>query len=99
MNTSEILPYFQNTFWLLLPILAFNIVFTKRLPRAYLMEAFWKDIPPWIGVPENLSRIPVFVLPVIMRFGATSPSQQVGVWLYIGGTLLYFASWWAQISW
>jgi hypothetical protein len=98
MNTSEILPYFQNTFWLLLPILAFNIVFTKRLPRAYQVDVFWQNIPPWISVPENLSRLFVFLLPLIMRFGSTSPRQQLGVCLYLGGILLYFASWWAQIS-
>jgi hypothetical protein len=98
MNTSEILPYFQNTFWLLLPIFAFNIIFVKRLPPAYQLDVFWKDIPTWISVPENLSRTLVFLLPVIMRFGLTSPAQKLGGWLYVGGTLVYFASWWAQIS-
>jgi len=99
MNTSEILPYFQNTFWLLLPIIAFNVVFVRRLPRRYQTEVFWKNIPSWISVPENLSRLLVFLLPLIMRFGPTSPSQQLGCWLYIGGISLYFASWGAQIFW
>jgi hypothetical protein len=98
MNTSEILPYFQNTFWLLLPILAFNVIFVKRLPRAYQTDVFWKNIPSWIGVPENLFRLLVFCLPLIMRFGSTMASERLGLWLYLGGTLIYFASWWAQIS-
>jgi hypothetical protein len=99
MNTSEILPYLKNAFWLLLPILAFNLIFVKRLPRAYQTDVFWKNIPSWISVPENLFRLLVFCLPLIMRFGSTKASERFGLGLYLTGTLLYFASWWAQISW
>src|ERR1039457_5181139 len=98
MRLLEVLPYLQNTFWLSLPILVFNIVFVRRLPRPYQMDIFWKNIPSWIGVPENLCRVPVFLLPLVMRFGEASPNQKLGVGLYTVGVLLYFAAWGAQIS-
>jgi hypothetical protein len=98
MNASTISSYLQNTFWLLIPILAFNIIFMKNLPHVYQRNVFWKNVPAWVGVPENLFRLPIFLLPLIMRFEVSSPSQKLGFWLYAVGTLLYFAAWGMQIS-
>jgi hypothetical protein len=87
-----------NTFWLLLPILAFNLIFMRYLPSAYKTDAFWKDIPGWISIPENILRIVVMILPMVMRFGISAPSQRAGLCLYLIGTALYFTSWWVQIA-
>lgn len=87
-----------NTFWLLLPILGCNIIFRQYLPPAYRSDFYWKDIPGWISLPENLLRIAVMILPLILRFSVSTGSQQIGLVLYLGGSALYFASWWLQIS-
>ena len=98
MKPIGILPYFANTFWLLVPPLAFNIVFVKYLPHFYQKDVFWKDIPTWIGMPENLLRLLVFLLPMVMRLRTSTPNQKLGLWLYVVGTLIYFAAWGAQIA-
>ncbi|WP_157046197.1 hypothetical protein [Geotalea uraniireducens] len=87
-----------NTFWLLLPILVFNVIFARYLPSAYKTDQFWKDIPGWISLAENILRIAVMILPLVMRFSISTLSQRVGLWLYLVGIVLYFASWWVQIA-
>jgi hypothetical protein len=98
MKLSVAFPYFQNTFWLLIPILVFNIIFIKKLPPVYQADIFWENIPAWVGIPENLLRILIFLLLLVMRLEISSKRQELGAWLYAVGTLLYFAAWSAQIS-
>ncbi len=59
LTIRRIASYFENVFWLLAPILAINLMLTRRLPKPYQTETFWKEIPSWISTPENLFRIPV----------------------------------------
>jgi hypothetical protein len=93
MNLSEIRGYLCNCFWLLVPILAFNLLFTHLLPAAYQVNIFWKDIPKSISIPENLLRTLVMILPVFMKLGFSTRSQKIGLVLYMAGMLIYFASW------
>lgn len=97
MKVANFLPYFANVFWLLLPILAFNILFMRYLPNDYQMDVFWKNIPGRIGTPENLLRFPVFLLPLVMRLQISTPSQKLGFGLYVAGALVYFITWGVQI--
>jgi hypothetical protein len=93
MSFSKILGYARNCFWLLVPILIFNMLFTSLLPAAYQMNVFWKDIPKAISLPENLLRMIVMILPVFMRLRFSTMSQKLGLALYLTGLLVYFASW------
>jgi hypothetical protein len=93
MSFSKILGYACNCFWLLVPILIFNLLFTRQLPAAYQMNVFWKDIPKAISVPENLLRTLVMILPVFMRLRVSTPSQKLGLALYLTGLAIYFTSW------
>ena len=93
MTVSKILGYLCNCFWLLLPILVFNMLFMRQLPAAFQLDAFWKDIPRAIGVPENLLRILVMMLPFFMRLQVSTSSQKVGLGIYLMGLPIYFASW------
>ncbi len=93
-RTSVVL---SNTFWLLVPILAFNIVFVSRLPPAFQADVFWRDIPAWIGTPENVFRYFVLLLPLVMRLRAITHAERAGFVIYITGTLVYFAAWGALI--
>ncbi len=79
MNPACIVLYFANTIWLLVPILKFNIFFVKFLPPAYQIDVFGRNIPTWIGVPENLLRFSVFLLPQVMRPEISNPSQKLGL--------------------
>ena len=76
MSFSKILGYACNCFWLLVPILIFNLLFTRQLPAAYQMNVFWKDIPKAISVPENLLRTLVMILPVFMRLRVSTHRLQ-----------------------
>jgi len=92
-----IFSYFQNCFLLLLPILAWNVIFMKVLPPQFQKTIFWHNIPKYIKFPENILRIVVFVFPLLMKFSLSEPHQKLGLMLYIFGVCLYFFSWVAQI--
>lgn len=98
MANSRVLSFLRNCFWLLLPILAFNMIFMRQLPAAYQMQVFWKVIPKAIGVPENILRTLIMILPAFMRLQLSTPRQKLGLWLYLAGLLVYFSSWAALIA-
>jgi hypothetical protein len=85
----------MNLFILLIPVLIFNAIFTRYLPRGY--QNFDENTPAWIAVPEKLLRLPVFLFPMVMKLQLSSPSQKFGLGLYVMGTLVYFIAWGAQI--
>jgi hypothetical protein len=89
--------YLLNGMLLLLPILAWNWIFTSKLPQAYSREIFWKDIPSFIARGENFFRLLVFILPVFMPIRIETQSQKIGSWFYIAGITIYFLSWLAQM--
>ena len=89
----SILPYFQNCFLLLLPILAWNVIFMKVLPPPFQKNTFWHNIPSYIRIPENLLRLIVFLFPLFMKFSLSEPHQWLGLILYLLGMCLYFWSW------
>jgi hypothetical protein len=89
--------YFLNCFLLLIPIFIWNLLFTSYLPKSYSPDFFWKDIPVIIKNSENILRIIVFSLPIIMKFSLKTNLQKKGFFLYILGVLLYFGSWLMQI--
>jgi len=93
MNLSTIKKYSFNCFLLTLPIMIWNMLLTNKLPKAFQPEIFWKDIPSFLTYAENISRIIVFTLTFLMPLSILTSTQKKGLFLYIGGTILYFASW------
>ena len=89
--------YLLNCLLLLLPIMAWNLIFASKLPWAYSEEVFSKNIPSFIASGENIFRLIVFILPVLMPLRIEMQSQKFGLWLYIAGTAIYFVSWLAQM--
>ncbi len=85
--------YLQNCFLLLVPILLWNVLLTEQLPSAFQPDFFWKDIPSFITIPENVLRILVMASPVFLILSVKTKIQRIGLTLYIAGTILYFASW------
>jgi hypothetical protein len=93
MNITTLQKYLLTCLLLIIPAMAFNVVFTKRLPPAYQVDVFWKDIPGWLGTGENLFRTMVFILPVLMPLNIKTPGQRAGLGLFLFGTLVYFLAW------
>jgi len=94
---DSLMSYLLNCLLLLLPIMAWNLIFASKLPWAYSEEVFSKNIPSFIASGENIFRLIVFILPVLMPLRIEMQSQKFGLWLYIAGTAIYFVSWLAQI--
>ena len=97
MSGTQILKYASNCFILVIPIFLWNILFAASLPRGYSMEFFWEDIPPIIGITENVLRIVVFFLPLLMPLTIKSTGQKIGLGIYLVGLAIYFLSWIMQI--
>lgn len=97
MNIDSVKKYLLNCFLLTLPIMVWNILLTNKLPPAFQSEIFWKDIPTCLTYGENISRTIVFMLTLLMPLSISTSTQKNGLFLYIGGTILYFASWLALI--
>lgn len=97
MKTISPLHYFLNCMLLLLPVMIWNVIFADRLPRLYSPEVFDKDIPTFIIFGENVLRLIVFVLPLLMPLRIETPVQKIGLAFYIAGVVIYFFSWLAQM--
>jgi len=80
--------------WLILPLLAWNLLLGGRIiePRV-ISDA---RSPKWLLTAENLARILVFALPLLMALPRgsdwQSPLPRAGLVVSIPGTLVYFAS-------
>ena len=98
-KSNHMKPYLLNCFLLLIPVLAWNILFFNALPAAYSPEIFWDNIPKVVGYSENVLRIIVFVLPALMQLSLKTQKQQLGLLIYCIGLIVYFLSWSAMIWW
>ncbi len=80
-----------NGFLLILPLLAWNLALGRRITQ----EAITSDAysPKWLLIAENLTRILVFAFPLLLPLRLAAVWNQVGLGVYILGTLIYFASW------
>ncbi|MHC4736532.1 MAG: hypothetical protein ACYTDW_19050 [Planctomycetota bacterium] len=97
MIAGQIMKYALNCFILLIPVFLWNILFATSLPRGYSIEFFWKDIPPVVGITENILRIIVFFLPLLMPLTIRTSRQKIGLGIYLAGVAIYFLSWVLQI--
>ena len=83
---------------LVLRIMAGDRNCSNRLTSTYSAEEFDKDIPSLIANGENISRLLVFVLPILMPIRIETESQKLGLWLYVIGVAIYFVSWLVQMA-
>ena len=87
----------RNEALLIVPPMIISMGLWGALPDAYGPEISWKDIPEWLGLFENIFRILAFSLPGILYFGKTEKAQSLGWYLYLGGMVVYLASYLTQI--
>ena len=80
-----------NCFWLILPLLAWNLLLGPRITQAAITSD--AHSPKWLLIAENLTRILVFAFPLLLPLQMKAAWSRVGLAVYILGTLVYFASW------
>lgn len=85
--------YLKNCFLLLLPILGWNLLLASSLPVEFSRDVFWNDIPDYVGLPENIFRGLIMVLPAFMVLSLKTNTQRLGGWLYLLGVGVYGLSW------
>jgi hypothetical protein len=80
-----------NGFLLILPLLAWNLALGSRLTQ----EAITSDAHSlkWLLVAENIARVLVFALPLLLPIQLKDPRNKAGLAVYCLGTLIYFSSW------
>jgi len=78
---------------LLVPVILWNVAFANRLPPMFARGEFWRDIPVSLELAESVMRAFVFILPFAMPLEVAGVSQRRGLWLFLLGLLIYFASW------
>ncbi|HCS39564.1 MAG TPA: hypothetical protein DIW44_08265 [Anaerolineaceae bacterium] len=80
-----------NCLWLMLPLLVWNIILGPRMMDTRITSDLHS--PKWLLMAENVVRIFVFVLPLLLPLHLKDITSNTGLWIYIIGTLIYFASW------
>ncbi len=83
----------SNGFVPLIPILAWNLYFTAKLPAAYGPSTFDSNIPPVIVFGETIFRGIVFVMPLFFTLNIGSALGKVGLIIFSVGVAAYFSSW------
>lgn len=81
----------RNCFWLMLPLLAWNIILAPEITAEKIIAD--TNSPVWLLVAENLTRVLVFALPLLLPLQMHDKYSKVGLAMYLLGTFLYFASW------
>ena len=85
--------YKNNCFWFFIPVIIFNIMFTKYLPDFYL-----KNINHPIVTIETIARIMTIAFSVIMAIRTDNKIGKAGLILYFFGVLVYFCSYFIVIK-
>ena len=80
-----------NSFWLLLPLLAWNIIFGSKITQEQIISD--AHSPAWLLGAENVFRLITFILPLFLRMKFDTNFGKIGLTVYIIGTLIYFVSW------
>jgi len=94
MNKSKILQYLcSNCFLLFIPVMLFDIAFTKYLPEQYL-----KNIPHIIVPIETIVRLVLIALSTIMTINIQNRKGKIGFGIYITGLIFYFSSYFLLIK-
>jgi hypothetical protein len=93
MRETGLARYLLSCGVLTVPILAWNVVFTRFLPPALASNEFSRDIPPLVTYGENTLRVVVMVLPFLMPLDVVTIGQRRGIVLFVVGMTLYFLAW------
>jgi hypothetical protein len=97
---GRFLPYLACCFWLVVPVLIIDGLFTSSLPPAFQPDSFWRDIPAALAWPENVFRFAVIALTIVLPLPLTRLGERpAGLALYLLGLVAYALAWLAVIAW
>lgn len=89
-----------NCLWLIVPLLAWNIILAPKITLQKVVSD--ANSPPWLLAAENITRILVFVFPLLLPLRVQDTISKTGLAVYLIGTLLYFITWipliWMPVS-
>lgn len=91
--------FVTNAFIFLIPVFLWNMLLTRYLPPPYGTKEFDQGIPRFILLGEQLFRIPVFLLPLLIKTNPSTSIGKIGLIIYIVGVIIYFFSWLVLIKW
>lgn len=80
-----------NCFWLIVPLLVWNLIYGPKLTDPRITSD--ARSPAWLLIAENLTRIGVFILPLLIPLQLRESVSKIGWVVYVAGTLIYFVSW------
>jgi hypothetical protein len=86
----------KNSIWLTLPPLIFSVGLMAILPNSLTATQFNEGIPTTLLYSENISRLVVFLMPLLFSIRLTTTTQKTGLFLYLLGVVIYFASYGIQ---
>jgi len=93
----SLIDYSVNCFLLVIPVLIWNALFSRRLPAAYQPE-IWDKVPKTVTLIEDVLRMVVLFGTLLLRLEICTTGAQIGLALYGIGTTAYFLSWILQIA-
>jgi hypothetical protein len=92
----------QNRFWLIVPILAFDLALVGMLPPPLAPGSPGPDIPGWLSVSETVLRVVVMGARCLMPLSLRTPTMWPALAVYSVGLATYVAAWvavvWAPTS-
>ena len=85
-----------NGFVLIVPVVMVNLLLFDRLPPAMFgRDVFWQRIPPVIALGENILRVVIIAVPLLIPLRW----RPAGLGVYAVGLALYVGSWVALVGW
>jgi hypothetical protein len=85
--------FYKNCFWFFIPVILFDLVFTKYLPAQY-----FQTTSSSIDLAENIVRTVLIALSMLMIINLNDIKGKTGILIYIIGLLLYFLSYFILIN-
>jgi hypothetical protein len=80
-----------NCLWLMMPLLLWNLFLGPQISDARITSD--AHSPAWLLIAENITRMVVFALPLLLPLRLKDTLSKAGLGVYSIGTLIYFASW------
>ncbi|MCP4443342.1 MAG: hypothetical protein GY810_30950 [Aureispira sp.] len=79
-----------SCFWLVIPLLLWNIIFFKQIPAQYNDDS---NVDQWLLYAETAFRLIAFMSPLLLSMKFERKLQKTGLGIYIAGSLFYYGSW------
>jgi hypothetical protein len=80
-----------NCLWLMVPLLAWNIILAPKITLLKVISD--ANSPTWLLAVENITRMIVFVFPLLLPLRVQDTVSKTGMATYLIGMTLYFITW------